>query len=78
MYTAGVVTPRQDLPFYKQVARIMAASETRSDGDRPREALASAGTPMPTARFRRRAWLAFQRAIDPLARPKPLQLKRPH
>ena len=26
-----------------------------------------AGLPQPTLRFRRRAWLAFQRALDPLA-----------
>ena len=31
-----------------------------------------AGLPHPTQRFRREAWLAFQRALDPLARPKPL------
>ena len=31
-----------------------------------------AGLPHPTQRFRRRAWLAFQRALDPLAPPKPL------
>ncbi len=29
--------------------------------------------PLPTAHFRRRAWLEFQRAIDPLAPPKPLR-----
>jgi hypothetical protein len=28
--------------------------------------------PLPTAQFRRRAWLQFQRALDPLAPPKPL------
>jgi hypothetical protein len=32
--------------------------------------------PAPTASFRRRAWLQFQRAIDPLAPPKPLRLGR--
>ena len=32
--------------------------------------------PLPTAQFRRRAWLEFQRALDPLAPPKPLRLKR--
>jgi hypothetical protein len=26
--------------------------------------------------FRRRAWLQFQRALDPLARPKPLKNER--
>lgn len=31
--------------------------------------------PTPTGRYRRRAWLAFQRALDPLARPKPLPLR---
>jgi hypothetical protein len=28
--------------------------------------------PRPTTQFRRRAWLEFQRALDPLAPPKPL------
>jgi len=28
--------------------------------------------PPPTPHFRRRAWLAFQRAIDPLPRSRPL------
>ena len=31
-----------------------------------------AGLPHPTNRFRHRAWLAFQRALDPLAPPRPL------
>jgi hypothetical protein len=31
-----------------------------------------AGLPYATQRFKRRAWLAFQRALDPLAPPKPL------
>jgi hypothetical protein len=30
--------------------------------------LSPADAPKPTARFRRRAWLEFQRALDPLAR----------
>jgi hypothetical protein len=30
------------------------------------------GLPIPTMQFRRRAWLAFQQALDPLAPPKPL------
>jgi hypothetical protein len=34
--------------------------------------------PKPTPQFRRRAWLAFQRAIDPLAPPRPLPRRRPH
>ncbi|CAN5740662.1 hypothetical protein BH18ACT13_BH18ACT13_21600 [soil metagenome] len=32
--------------------------------------------PVPTGPFRRRAWLQFQRALDPLASPKPLPLQR--
>jgi hypothetical protein len=32
-----------------------------------------AAVPRPTPQFRRRAWLAFQRALDPLAPPKPLR-----
>ena len=32
--------------------------------------------PTPTASFRRRAWREFQRALDPLARIKPLPRPR--
>ena len=32
--------------------------------------------PLPTTAFRRRSWLHFQRAIDPLAPPKPLRIER--
>ena len=28
--------------------------------------------PRPTPHFRRRAWIAFQRALDPLSSPRPL------
>jgi hypothetical protein len=34
------------------------------------------GIPSPSLRFRRRAWRQFQRALDPLAAPKPLPTKR--
>ena len=34
------------------------------------------GLPTPSMRFRRRAWLEFQRALDPLAPPKRLPTKR--
>jgi hypothetical protein len=40
------------------------ASPDQSPVDSP------ADVPKPTAQFRRRAWLEFQRALDPLARPK--------
>jgi hypothetical protein len=33
--------------------------------------------PRPTASYRRRAWVEFQRALDPLARIKPLPPPRP-
>jgi hypothetical protein len=32
--------------------------------------------PLPSMQFRRRAWLAFQRALDPLGPPKPLPTQR--
>jgi hypothetical protein len=35
------------------------------------------GLPTPSMRFRRRAWLSFQRALDPLAAPKKLPTRRP-
>jgi hypothetical protein len=34
------------------------------------------GIPHPSMRFRRRAWLEFQRALDPLAAPKRLPIWR--
>jgi hypothetical protein len=34
--------------------------------------------PHPSPQFRRRAWLEFQRALDPLAPPKPLRSPRQH
>jgi hypothetical protein len=33
--------------------------------------------PTPSASYRRRAWVQFQRALDPLARIKPLPPLRP-
>ena len=33
--------------------------------------------PTPSMQFRRGAWLKFQRALDPLAPPKPMPMKRP-
>jgi hypothetical protein len=36
----------------------------------------SRGLPQPTVAFRWRAWLQFQRALDPLAPPKPLRIGR--
>lgn len=35
------------------------------------------GLPTPSMRFRRQAWLEFQRALDPLAPPKPLPMQQP-
>jgi hypothetical protein len=34
------------------------------------------GLPQPTTSFRRRAWLQFQRALDPLSPPKPFRIGR--
>jgi len=33
--------------------------------------------PLPSMQFRRRAWREFQRALDPLAPPKPLPTRKP-
>jgi len=32
--------------------------------------------PAPTLRFRHESWRAFQKALDPLARPRPLPTQR--
>ena len=42
-----------------------------------RETAAVPELPTPSASFRRRAWLEFQRALDPLAPVKPLPRPRP-
>ena len=36
------------------------------------------GLPSPSTQFRIRAWREFQKALDPLAPPKPLPKKRYH
>ncbi|HJU37765.1 MAG TPA: hypothetical protein VJ716_10160 [Gaiellaceae bacterium] len=41
-------------------------------GGRGVQSAVPVGLPQPSGRFRRRAWLAFQRALDPLAPPKEL------
>jgi len=41
-------------------------------GRRGVQSVDPADLPYATRRFRRQAWLAFQRALDPLAPPKPL------
>jgi hypothetical protein len=57
------------------------------DRDEPRDAVEEAvedvvrdklsgSLPQPTVAFRRRAWLQFQRALDPLASPKPVRIGR--
>ena len=43
----------------------------RGDTDRNEE------LPTPSQQFRRRAWRDYQRALDPLAAPKPLPIKPP-
>jgi hypothetical protein len=43
---------------------------------RPGDTTTSEALPVPSIQFRRRAWLAFQRALDPLAPPKPLPTQR--
>jgi hypothetical protein len=32
--------------------------------------------PRPTPEFRRRAWLTFQRALNPLGQPRPMRTER--
>jgi hypothetical protein len=54
----------------------MGAGERKKPVDRGNEAI-SFDLPAPTPQYRRRAWQAFQRALDPLARPRPLPSSRP-
>ena len=42
--------------------------------DKPNEE--ERGVPVPTESFRRRAWRQFERALDPLAPPRPLPTRR--
>jgi hypothetical protein len=52
------------------------AGDTSKLAGRGSELNEEKGLPSPTTQFRRRAWLAFQRALDPLAPPKPLPTKK--
>jgi hypothetical protein len=45
--------------------------------DRARPPEARGILPRPTLQFRLRSWRAFQRALDPLAPPKPLRRAQP-
>jgi hypothetical protein len=54
--------------------RIGRAHTAGSERAGPRELLK--GLPQPTTAFRRRAWLRFQRALDPLSTPKPFKIER--
>jgi hypothetical protein len=40
-----------------------------------RRLFAGRDLPRPTMQFRRRAWLEFQRALDPLAPPKRIRIR---
>jgi hypothetical protein len=42
------------------------------------ETISGERLPKPTLQFRQRAWRDFQRALDPLAQPKPLKQLRLH
>ena len=44
--------------------------------DRLHEVARREALPAPTLTFRHKAWLAFQRALDPLASPRLLRLRR--
>ncbi len=50
-----------------------------SEGEFEREIdRASRRVPRPSPQFRRLSWLVFQRALDPLAKPRPLRGRRQH
>jgi hypothetical protein len=42
------------------------------------EMLSTERPPKPTLHFRQKSWRDFQRALDPLAQPKPLKALRLH
>jgi hypothetical protein len=55
----------------------MRNDRTRPDSRAEREPTRTAsGLPTPTPEFRRQAWLAFQRALDPFGHVKPLRTQR--
>ena len=45
-------------------------------GERLRRASLCDAVPAPSPSYRVQAWIAFQRALDPLARPRPLRQPR--
>ena len=62
--------------------RVVYPYDMARDTGRDEELVSRGGTgpkddlPAPSAQFRRRSWLAFQRALDPLAPPKPMPIKK--
>ena len=50
----------------------MGFAEDRNQGSNKKDT-GGKHVPLPSAQFRRRAWTEFQRALDPLAPPKPLR-----
>jgi hypothetical protein len=54
----------------------MRIGRSRTGGSERAEPRDLKGLPQPTTAFRRRAWLRFQRALDPLSTPKPFKIER--
>jgi hypothetical protein len=55
----------------------MRGERTNSDGSKGADTPdLRKGLPQPTTAFRRRAWLQFQRALNPLSPPKPFRIGR--
>jgi hypothetical protein len=72
-FSQSTVTDSQECAFIDlKVGRRSEAEQA----DMVQQRLA-AQLPQPTPSFRRRAWLEFQRALDPLAPPKPLRRVQP-
>ena len=61
--------------FVKEHPGLYTATVRAGDPEDAEQQAAAKEVPQPTIQFRRRAWLEFQRALDPLARPKPFRIR---
>jgi hypothetical protein len=77
--TATASLPRTPIPAGSVYSLKVRNEPGHSEAEFEREIdRAARRIPRPSPQFRRRSWLAFQRALDPFAQPKPLRGRRQH
>jgi len=66
--------------YFLKMSFLPADRETGRGREEASEEPSEMDIPLPSQQFRHRSWREFQRALDPLAPPKPLPMRgrRPH